>query len=504
MRTARAFRRPGAGLLLALPAALLLALAAAGPLHAQTAPGTEPAAPTVVDPLEGARRLLKDDKYEEALAEVRRAVAADPNSATGQTLLGDALYRRGDFEEAEEAYRRAVTLDPSFPAGQFGMGRILRTAGRYGDAAGFFHKAAILAPDNAKYVRILANHVARRQDQITMLTHYLEMPAAEDERIIQNVRAWIELLKFLGDEPLGEIVRSEPTDLPMNVLRGQVYLKADVNGLAGQRFAFDTGATGITVSPRLAKKGKLKTIHPFSVTGMGGKGTVAGDLVLIRTLTVGGVTIRNVTATVAEPAGTEEGLIGPSVFGSFRITLDLETGTLGLRRHEPPAEPPATPGTSAQSQASPVAPPASPIAPQAPPAGTVRLPFRNVNGQIIAKATLNGVSLNAMVDTGASSSIAALSSVARVQGLELLPGEWSQGRSSGLGGSIPRKTIRSARLGFAGLEFKADGIPCQDLSRFSRALESEVYIVVGFPELARSILEIDYRAMTLTFTARRP
>jgi len=464
-----------------------------------TAPSSAPDtnAPTPADPLAEARKLLAADKWEEALAETRRLVAADPNSAGARTLHGDALYRRGDFEEAEEAYRAAVTSDPNLAAAHFGVGRILRTNGHYGEAAESFHKAAALDPNNAKYVRTLSNHLARREDVLKLLAHYLEMPPAEDEGIIKNVRAWIELLEELGDEPLGEIVKSEPTDLPLNVLRGQAYLKADVNGALGQRFAFDTGATGLTVSARLAKQAKLKPIRPFTITGMGGKGTIDGDLVVIKSLTLGGVQIRNVTATIAEPKGEEEGLFGPPVLSSFLIKVDLDPGTLGLRLNEEKSVPVAAAAAAA-------APEPRAETKSEPESRTtyVTLPFRNVGGQIFVRAALNGTMLNAMIDTGASSSLATMSAVPRVPGLELLPGEWLQGKSVGLGGSIPRKAIRAATLSFAGLDFKADGMHCVDLSRFSRALESEIYLVIGFPELAKFTMEIDYRTNTLRLTAK--
>jgi len=65
-----------------------------------------------------------------------------------------------------------------------------------------------------------------------------------------------------------------------------------------------------------------------------------------------------------------------------------------------------------------------------------------------------------------------------------------------------RRALRTATLSLADQEFKADGMGCVDLSRFSKALESEVYLVIGFPELARFVFEIDYRAMALTFMPR--
>lgn len=428
-----------------------------------------PGATPPVDGLAAARATLDEDAFEEALKSARLLAASHPGSAEVQALLGDALYRRGDFEESEAAYRHAIELDPACASGQYGMGRIMRTAGRYGEAAGFFHEAARLDPENAKYIRTLANHLARREDVIAMMEQYLKMTeGVEEERIRDNVSAWIELLKRLGDEPMREVVKAEPTDLPMNVLRGQAYFKADLNKLRGQRFAFDTGATGLTVSPRLAKRAKLEVIKPFRIVGMGGKGTVAGDLVLIRRIALGGIELRNVTATIAEPKGPEEGLIGPPLFSSFRIRIDLKRGTLSLW------------------------PRAGEEAAGFPPPGGDPLPFRNVGGQIVVKAGLNGTDLNAMVDTGAGSSLSTFSAESRVPGLEVLPAALTRGRSFGLGGEMARRTVREATLRFAGREFSANGLPSVDLSRFSRALESEIYLVIGFPELEEFILELDY------------
>jgi len=82
---------------------------------------------------------------------------------------------------------------------------------------------------------------------------------------------------------------------------------------------------------------------------------------------------------------------------------------------------------------------------------------------------------------------------ARVPGLELLPGDWIQGKSVGLAGSLARKALREATLTSAASNFKADRMPCVDLSRFSRALESRSTLVIGFPQLSRFVTEIDYR-----------
>ncbi len=457
------------------------------------APAPQP--PSIESRIAVARELLDKNDYEAALAEARRIVEEDAGDGRAHAFLGDALYRRGDFEEAEAEYRRSIALDDGCAAGHFGVGRILRTLGRYGEAAAFFHRAAALEPDRPLYVRTLANHLARRADAITMMERYLELAGPDEERIRKNVAAWVALLKHLGDEPLSEVVRAEPMDLPMNVLRGQAFIKADLNKVKGARFAFDTGATGMTLSPRLAKNAKVEVIRPFEIVGMGGKGTVGGDLVLIREVSLGGVALRNVAASIAEPQGPEEGLIGPSLFGAFLIRIDLRRGTLSLRpRGGEPGSEGSEPDRARGAQSG---------TPEAPPTGEkvatgrITMSFRNVGGQIVVPAQLNGVTLNAMVDTGASSSLSSYSAAPRVPDIEVLPAALSAGRSFGLAGAMDRKTIRSATLGFGGKEFQANGLPSVNLSHFSRALESEVYLVIGFPELEPFALEIDYQTNSI-------
>ena len=366
-----------------LAAAALMTLALLA--HAAASPQEAPPPPAVAAPgdpnglVSRARALLKDDKYEEALDVAGSAVDAWPAHAPAFAVLGDAQYRRGDFVPAEKSYRRALELNPDEAAAHFGVGRILRTLGRYPDAASSFSRAAALAPSTPKYLRVLANHLARREDELGMLRRYLELSRehpedAEEKAIVDNVASWIELLARMGDQPLGEVVKREPIAVPIQVVRGQAYLKMSVAGLKDQRLVFDTGATGLTISHRIASRAKLIPIRPFTIAGTGTGRLETGDLVVVPEVALGdGVVIRNLPATVRDPTGPEEGLIGPSTFALFDITIDLKERRLSLD----------APGGTARP-------------------GTVE-PFRNVGGEIVIAAGVNGQPLNAMVDTGSAS-----------------------------------------------------------------------------------------------------
>jgi len=429
-----------------------------------------------------AESLLKEDRYEDALDAAGSAVERWPEFARAQVALADALYRRGDFPEAERHYRRAVEIDPRGAAGHFGVGRIRRTLGRYGDAAESFSKAAALAPEVPRYLRTLANHLARREDELALLRRYLELtgqdPVAhggEGESTVRNVQAWIALLEIAGDRPISQMVKAEPSTVPLQVVKGQPYLRMTVAGLKNQRFVFDTGATGLTISPRIASRAKLTPIRPFTITGTGARRTETGDLVLIEQIAVGdGIVLRRVPATVREPAGMEEGLVGPSLFGGFDITIDLKGGRLTFG-------------------------PAGAVV-----AGRIE-PFYNVGGEIMITARVNGVPFNAMLDTGSTSTIIGRATVGRVPDLAMVPGHWTGGVTLGVGGELAdRKAILAGTLSVAGRDYPAGGLPVGDLSGLSHALESEVYVILGEAHLDDTPFTISYSDMTVTFAAPAP
>lgn len=466
--------------------AALLVIAARILLMATTSAPQTAGTPSVEDPnrlAEKAQALLKEDLYEDARADLASALERWPDHAPLHVTMADTLYRRGDFDEADRHYRLAVEKDANLASAHFGVGRVLRTLGRYGEAAGSFSRAAALDPEVPRYLRILANHLARREDSLAMLRRYLQLarqqPGVEEESMILNVEAWVALLAKMGDTPLSEMVRAEPCTVPLQVASGRLHVKMRVGGLKNQRFVFDTGATGLTISPRIASRLKLTPIRPFTISGTGARGTETGELVVIPEIALGvvddegkpgdAIVVRNVPATIRDPAGTEEGLIGPAFFSMFDVTVEMKKARLTFETQV--AE---RPGRT--------------------------LKFRNVGGQILITAMINGIPFNAMVDTGADSTIVGKTTVGRVPGLQVVPARWQEGATVGIGGALAdRKRILKGSLSFAGRDYTAAGLLSGNLSGFSRALESEVYIMLGAQHLRDTPFTISYREMTVTF-----
>jgi tetratricopeptide (TPR) repeat protein len=80
----------------------------------------------------------------------RRAVAAEPGSASLRNTLGIALQKQGGFDEAEREYRAAAALDPSYEKPHFNLGLLLEARGKKEEALGEFETAARLNPGYAR------------------------------------------------------------------------------------------------------------------------------------------------------------------------------------------------------------------------------------------------------------------------------------------------------------------------------------------------------------------
>ena len=87
--------------------------------------------------------LAKEGRPDEAVAEFRKAIDADPKFAPAYSNLADALAQQRRFEEAAETYQRLLAVKPS--AAAYGaLGDVLGQMGKTDEAAQQFAKAKAL------------------------------------------------------------------------------------------------------------------------------------------------------------------------------------------------------------------------------------------------------------------------------------------------------------------------------------------------------------------------
>jgi TolB-like protein/DNA-binding winged helix-turn-helix (wHTH) protein/Tfp pilus assembly protein PilF len=82
-------------------------------------------------------------RFDEAVAESRRAAALDPLSGGASAALAETLLLAGRYDEAIDQGRKATALDPSKPDGYVVVGRALYSAGRHAEALSVMHEADV-------------------------------------------------------------------------------------------------------------------------------------------------------------------------------------------------------------------------------------------------------------------------------------------------------------------------------------------------------------------------
>jgi len=93
--------------------------------------------------------VLRERKYDQAIAECERALSLAPNAATSHFWMGNILNFSGKHEEAIRYFQTALRLDPIPPNHYFSaLGRAYLNLGRYEEAITFMKRTLERAPDH--------------------------------------------------------------------------------------------------------------------------------------------------------------------------------------------------------------------------------------------------------------------------------------------------------------------------------------------------------------------
>lgn len=84
---------------------------------------------------------LKQQRHDEGMTWIERALSIDPNSPRSMNLLGRVLDHRGDPGGAETAYRKAIEGNPEYADALANLGEVLRRSGRMVEAEQYFRGA---------------------------------------------------------------------------------------------------------------------------------------------------------------------------------------------------------------------------------------------------------------------------------------------------------------------------------------------------------------------------
>jgi tetratricopeptide (TPR) repeat protein len=98
------------------------------------------------------QRYLFRRQHQEALSEIERALALDPNDPTSLYNMGNTLTFSGRPEEAAEFFKKGLRLDPHNPSRYLtGLGRAHFCMGDLEEAVRLYEQAMRLNPENAPW-----------------------------------------------------------------------------------------------------------------------------------------------------------------------------------------------------------------------------------------------------------------------------------------------------------------------------------------------------------------
>jgi Flp pilus assembly protein TadD len=109
-----------------------------------------------------AQLYLDEGKLDEAIAEFRRSLQLNGDSAPTHYNLGYALSGRGRRDEAMAELSEAIRLDPDYGLAHNNLGALLELSGRPEEALSHFERAVALRPDNIEARSNLAQLLSNR------------------------------------------------------------------------------------------------------------------------------------------------------------------------------------------------------------------------------------------------------------------------------------------------------------------------------------------------------
>ncbi len=108
-----------------------------------------------------ARVDAADGRLTDAKSRAEAAVAANPNVAMAQLVLGIVLEMSNDDRGAERAYEKAAQLDPKSVEAPLSLGNLLMRMGRYDDAAARYRAVTQIDPAHGEaWSRLMAAQAA--------------------------------------------------------------------------------------------------------------------------------------------------------------------------------------------------------------------------------------------------------------------------------------------------------------------------------------------------------
>lgn len=443
------------------------------------------------------RAQLGLHRSHDVYASAGQAIEKSPRSAGAQAAAGLAAFRRGDLQQAQRIFQIALKIDPDYPGALAGLAAIESSVSRFKTARDLLLRAYKSSPDDPELMLACAStlqgeaHIAMLQAALARLD-----PSSEEARHlavhIANDRAVAgrKLRRLVSPYQDSAVKLFRIVDGPSRP-RG-VGLAVRLNGRQTAHLLIDTGASGISISPRLAGKAGLAIIsgQTSEVRGIGDEKAQASIDYMASELRIGDVVFADypVSAFRSARSSDYDGLIGPDVLGRFLIRIDFEQLEMSLtaRQDEPrPAN----------------ADPEEPVDWRGPPAPGFYRVFRFGDHLAIPTLMNGGRSALFLIDSGSTVNLVDTETAREVSHV----GTDAFTRIRGVQGEV-LETSRANRitLQFAGFRQENPDLIAISLEKMSDGIGVGFGGILGMPVLGQLALTLDYREGAVRFDYRKP
>jgi serine/threonine protein kinase/tetratricopeptide (TPR) repeat protein len=211
---------------------------------------------------------VRPRQSEQAIAYFRAAVALRPKSAAAHSVLGAAMYEKGDLDGAIAACRQAIALDPNHVYAYDNLGKALLDKGHLDDAVAAFRQSLAIEPKDDRAHVGLGLVLIARKDPEGANAEFRNAIALNSRNVIAHANLG-QVHKTMGHlnraiDEYRKAIAIDPTDAGLHISLGHLLKdKGDSEGAIGEyqkALVIDPTTTrlGVAYCWELIQRGRLE------------------------------------------------------------------------------------------------------------------------------------------------------------------------------------------------------------------------------------------------------
>jgi len=350
--------------------------------------------------------FFKIQNYELGFDQAYEALKLEPNNSRAHALVGITLLRSGFLPQAMAELSRAVTINPKEALAYGGFAEIDYYENRAKESRSKSFYAYTLDPEEPDYLITYARACSRLEmfgEAADAYDRFLQIAPRTDSERRDRIRGLIQFYRELSGIRLHQI--TGPKSSAIQFWLGsdrRPYVRLKING-KDANLVIDTGSGFTVIAAASAKRLRVSSLaRGGNSQGVGGNGKFPIIYGLINTANIGDFRIESVPCFIREFHNTDDrpreekadGFIGLSVLSNFLTEIDYAAHSMTLTR------------SSEVNQTAAIGPDAPTV-----------VKFRTTqNGLISIETQLDGNhNINAILDSGASSTVISTAAVTRLK-----------------------------------------------------------------------------------------